>query len=133
MSNPTTTVGTIPADLSAPPTGAVCHKRAVVTGAAANLDTFISGGYPAGTAGSVGPSAVLLQTEAASAANTVYVTFDGSSVPSATLGFAVPVAPSFLRIPFRAGFKPSSTTPIKAFASAGTVNVQCYFEFNLAQ
>ena len=99
------------------------HKRAVVSGAAADLSTFISGGYPTWTQpGALTeplavPGGVVLSVES----GTLMVTLDGTSVPTATLGTLVPVWPATLTV------IGSVTGLIKAFSTSGTVNVQCYF------
>lgn len=106
------------------------HKRAVVTGAAGTLDSFISGGVPLyrwderHTAKA--PFAVDLAVESASSATKVYVTYDGGTSPevSATLGFEIPVTPA---APLHLAVQ-NLATSIRLF-SAGTCNVQCYFYY----
>lgn len=127
------------------PSGASCHQRAIITGAAGPLGSFItaigqaSSGIPyrvsdldAGL--HVFPKAVNLQIE--SGTNVVYMTTDGHDTAlgdaSATLGLnIIPLAPSWTRVPVdcnpTAGA--NNTGMIRVKASAGTVNVQCYFEF----
>jgi hypothetical protein len=110
------------------PTAVALHKRAAVTGAAALLSSFAA--LPiipplASQEPPTGATAVLLQQETAST-GTVFATWDGTSVPTAsgTLGFAVPVAPGWLRIP---GVDAVKAT--KVIASTGTINLQVYYEF----
>jgi len=122
------TVQTAPSGVAL--TGQAQHKRATVTGAAALLSAYISGGLPKTISGgsaigpSQNPSVAYLQAESANT-GTVYVTWDGQSTPlaNATLGFVVPTAPAFLRIPGR-----ECVAAIKCIASTGTQYLQCYFE-----
>lgn len=113
------------------PSGTNYHKRAVVTDTAGTLGSFISGGLPylvSPTNSDVKryPKAVNLGVEVASGANTVYMTFDGQSTPSATLGFIVPTLPNFVRVPCPDGL---TLNTLKLVASANPTNVQCFFEF----
>ena len=120
MAGGTQVVSTIPAPVRTP--AVASHKRAAITGAAAGLDTFISGGIP--TINGRRPDAVYIGLEAGSAST--YVTWDGQSTPSATLGFLLPVQPSYLYLPMASEIQDGV---IKVFASAGTIYAQCKFEW----
>lgn len=133
------------APLGHAPAGACCHQRAVITGAAGPLGSFITAigqaesGIPYRTSPldsnvKIFPKAVNLQIE--SGTGLIYMTTDGHLVSlgevSATLGFnIIPVAPSWTRVPVdcdpAAGA--DGTGLIRVLASAGTINVQCVFEF----
>ncbi len=113
------------------PTGTAYHKRVTVTDTAGFLGTFISGGLPyltspTNTDVKIWPKAVNLGVEVASGANTVYVTFDGQSTPSATLGFIVPTLPNYIRVPCPDGL---TLDKINLVASANPTYVQLYAEF----
>jgi hypothetical protein len=71
------------------------------------------------------PKAVNLGIEVGSTANTVYITFDGQSTPSTTLGFILPTLPSYLRIPCPDGL---TLDNIKLVASANPTYVQLFAE-----
>ena len=108
-------------------TGNTQHFRLSITGAAALLSTYITGGLPMWAVSKTetrSPSAVLLSQEAASSGS-VYVTWDGQTTPLANgqLGFAIPTAPNFMRIPGRDVLK-----VLKIIASGTTQYVQAYFE-----
>lgn len=103
------------------------HKRAIVSGAAADLSTFITGGYPSWV--TKGREALLVQqvggvqlSVEASQVGGLMVTVDGTSTPSATLGLLVPVAPATLTL-----IGNLNDGIVKVFSTAGTVNVQCLF------
>jgi hypothetical protein len=111
-------------------TGQAQHARATVTGAAALLSAYITGGFPKNPATPIagqptqGPSIAYLQAEAANTGS-VYVTWDGSSTPlaNAQLGFLVPTAPAYLRIPGR-----DCVAAIKCIASTGSQYLQVFLE-----
>ncbi len=118
------------APLNQSPAGVPLHCRAAVLDAAASLGSFIHDGIPkienpVQTGDFRRPKAVCLGIEVASAANQVYLTLDGQSTPSATLGFQLPVLPQYLRIPCPDGLYLDN---IMLVASADTTYVQCYFE-----
>jgi hypothetical protein len=73
----------------------------------------------------ISAKAVSLGVEIGSA-GTVYVTFDGQSTPSSTLGFVVPTLPGYIRIPCPDGMV---LDRIKLVASANPTYAQAYFEF----
>ena len=105
------------------------HKRATVTGTAAELGTFISGGIPSWWAGptdtlKVKPMGVMLFVEAGSSGN-VFITIDGTSTPVAdgSLGILVPVAPGSLTMTGADVINGN----IKAVASVNPTYVQCVF------
>jgi len=134
------------APLGHAPAGACCHQRAVITGAAGPLGSFITaiGQAQSGIPYMVGPydsnsrifpKAVLMQVEGGQTGS-VYVTYDGHDTAlgdvSATLGVAcIPNASGYVRIP--ADCNPTAGANalglIRVLASAGTINVQCVFEF----
>lgn len=133
------------APLGHAPAGACCHQRAIITGAAGPLGSFISaiGQAESGIPYMVGPydtnsrvfpKAVNLQIEEGT--GVVYMTTDGHLISlgdvSATLGFnIIPVAPSWTRVPVDCNPNAGADALglIRVLASAGTINVQCVFEF----
>ena len=117
-------VGQAPASVS-------FHKRVTVTDTAGTLGSFISGGIPAitpvsGGSAPIKPQSVMLGVEVGSAANTVYITWDGQTTPSATAGFIVPTLPNFLHIPVPDGLILNN---IKLLASANPTYLQAFFAF----
>lgn len=105
----------------------VMHARAVIAGAAADLASFISGGYPSWQGRDMGtgvpsvPGGIIISVEPGQAGG-VMLTMDGTSVPSAVLGMLVPVAPAQLTII-------GNIVPgvIQAFSTSGTVNCQILY------
>jgi len=105
----------------------VMHAQAVITGAAADLASFISGGYPSWQGRDMGtgvpsvPGGLIISVEPGQAGG-VMLTMDGTSVPSAVLGMLVPVAPAQLTII-------GNIVPgvIQAFSTSGTVNCQILY------
>ena len=61
-------------------------------------------------------------------ADEVYITWDGKTTPSATLGFLVPKLPSFLTIPKKGG-NGVQDADIKVFAGSGTQYLQTKWEW----
>lgn len=97
------------------------HVRGTVTNAAQSLNTIAT--VPLRTTNP--PDAVTIQVEAASTGN-VFVTVDATSTPSTTLGLQVPVAPQFIRIPFKDGIRNDT---IKLISSVASTPCQFYFEW----
>lgn len=116
-------IGVSHAPFGLPPSGTALHLRAVVTGAAAAIGTFISGGLPSWNDQTTGPvhalKGVILQAESAQA-TVCYFRMDGGTA-SATAGFLVPAAPNSIEI------TGADVVPvISLFCPAGTCNVQVY-------
>lgn len=97
------------------------HVRGTVTNAAQSLNTIAA--VPQRTTNP--PHAVTIQVEAAAVGN-VFVTVDATSTPSATLGLQVPVAPQFLRIPYRDGILNDT---IKLISTQASTACQFYYEW----
>jgi hypothetical protein len=109
------------------PTGAAAvasHQRLTVT-TANLLETFT--GYSALTVGGRKPTGLYLATEKGAA--DVYITWDATGTPSATLGYVVPAIPGApMYIPFGpVGFQ---TGTIKLASSSGTSFVQLKWEWD---
>ena len=132
MPTPGSAVGTVPMELNSPPLGALGHMRATVLVGDQLLSACLVGGkIPSGTnVPKEYPIAVTIQVESVDAANLVFVAgCDGTStLASATSGLQVPIAPAFLRIPFKNGMKTDAGT-IRIASTVGTAHVQCFFEY----
>ena len=116
------------APISLAPSSQAFHKRAIVTGSAAGLGTFIA---TTGIPSFVDPTdpsrkylPFMVQLQAEEGTGKCYITFDGQTTPTATLGFLVPTAPSIMDVPCPAGLQADT---IKVF-SPTTANVQCFFK-----
>lgn len=116
-------VSTLPAGVNVTPSVAT-HDRATVTNVAAALDTLLSGGkYP--TLDGRNPTAVYLGVEPG--AGDVYVTWDGASTPSATLGFKCGSNASPLYIPVAPGLE-AGQIQVVASINPTYLQVKCEFE-----
>lgn len=101
------------------------HKLATVTGTAAELSTFISGGLPSWWEGTNlrYPTAVQMWVQSGESGS-VFVTLDGTSTPLANglCGMLVPQAPSFLMVT-----APDLAAGIIKAVSTGSIAMQCFF------
>lgn len=117
-----------PAPISVAPTGKAFHFRATVTGVAGSLGSFLAAGAlpgwvdPNDASRWYFPISVQLQAEVGTDA--CYVTMDGQSTASATLGFLIPTAPQVAEIPCPTGLKDDTLS----LFSAGTSHIQCLFK-----
>lgn len=106
------------------------HARAAVTTTPNTLNAFCTPPPPSiAPSSSVNPTrypkAVILSAEVGS--TPCYITTDGVTTPSATLGLLVPTAPAIMRLSLPGGFGPRFA--VKAVAGSGTATVQVYWEF----
>ena len=119
-------VATTPAQLVKAPVGYGLYQRVTVTNAAATLVSLLSGGVLPSipVPGLSGPATrtyafrfVDLSSETDPAAIVVRYTDDSQTVPTATLGFVIPMQPSWVRIP-------CAPEDIRVISAGANVNVQ---------
>jgi hypothetical protein len=119
-------VATTPAQLVKAPLGYGLYQRVTVTNAAATLVSLLAGGVLPSipVPGLSGPATrtyafrfVDLSSETDPAAIVVRYTDDSQTVPTATLGFVIPMQPSWVRIP-------CAPEDIRVISAGANVNVQ---------